>query len=131
MPSSQKKISSTLSTEVLVIQIVLIAIIAVATYLMSGYNALSVAWGGLCSLVNVGLLKLRLHTDSDSSISASRHLGLMYRSALERFFVVMGLLAFGVLRMDLVPFAVLLGFMSGQVGLILAYLIFGMREKAE
>lgn len=52
----------------------------------------------------------------------------MYRSALERFFVVLGLLAFGMMRLDLAPLAILLGFVVGQAGLILVPLMRGMRE---
>ena len=52
----------------------------------------------------------------------------MYRSVLERFFVVMGLLAFGMLRLKLAPLAILLGFIAGQMVLILVPLIRGIAK---
>jgi hypothetical protein len=120
-----------LGISVLTIQAVLIAIVSGATFFIGGpLFSISAVWGGLCSLANVSLLIWRQRSDCNPEFEAARHLRLMYRSALERFVVVIGLLAFGVLRLKLMPFEILLGFVSGQVGLTLAYLIIGMRKKS-
>lgn len=54
----------------------------------------------------------------------------MYRSALERFFVVIGLLAFGMVRLKLQPSAIILGFVLGQALLMLVPLVRGVVSRA-
>lgn len=76
-------------------------------------------------------MQWRLRSGGNLKLDAGVHLRLMYRSAIERFFVVIGLLAIGLVKIDLQPFAILLGFVAGQVGMILAYLIIGMRKEVE
>lgn len=93
-------------------------------YLVDNSQAgISVFWGGFCALVNVCLLLWRMRSGKNQNIDAGRHLRLLYRSALERFFVVIGLLAFGMLRLKFAPLAIMLGFVAGQAGLILVPLI--------
>ena len=78
--------------------------------------------------MNVCLLIWRMRTGDGQDVDANRQLRLMYRSVLERFFVVMGLLAFGMLRLKLAPLAILLGFIAGQMVLILVPLIRGIAK---
>ncbi|MEO8417288.1 MAG: ATP synthase subunit I [Methylophilaceae bacterium] len=119
----------TLTLQIIGLQLALIIISAGVVYVMdTSQSGISVLWGGGCALLNVCLLKWRMRLGDDRSISENRHLILMYRSALERFFVVLGLLAFGMMRLDLAPLAILLGFVVGQAGLILVPLMRGMRE---
>lgn len=43
----------------------------------------------------------------------------MYRSSLERFFVVTSLIVVGMLKLKLAPLGVILGFLVGQVVLVI------------
>jgi F0F1-type ATP synthase assembly protein I len=124
-----------LSLQIIGLQVVLIIISASVVYVIdSSQSGISVLWGGFCALMNMCLLIWRMRTGAGKKagqdIDANRHLRLMYRSALERFFVVMGLLAFGMLRLKLAPYAILLGFIVGQSVFILTHLIHGIRGKS-
>ena len=59
-------------------------------------------------------------------LEAHQHLWLFYRSGLERFLVICVLLAIGMGSFKLVPLAVLVGFVAGQLAWIIAPL---QREK--
>jgi len=113
---------------VIILQLVLITISAVVAYLTDNPQAgISIIWGGSCALMNALLLKWRMG-QYKQNIDANRHLRLMYRSALERFFVVIGLLVFGMLRLKLLPMAILLGFIVGQLVLILVPLVRAIKD---
>ena len=98
---------------------------AILTYSLAvPSQAVAALWGGLASVANGLLLAWRmqgghgfLHHD------VSRHLRYMYRSMLERFFVVMVLLAIGMGWLKLVPLAVLGGFVVCQITLVIARLL--------
>lgn len=112
------------------LQVLLIIISAGVTYLIDNpQSGVSILWGELCALVNVLLLSWRMMQRKHQDATAGRQLAWMYRSALERFFVVIGLLAFGMLRLHLSAGLVILGFVLGQVVLILVPLVRGLLNK--
>ena len=118
-----------LSLQIIGLQVILTITGAVVAYFVANLQSgISVLWGGFCALVNVCLLIWRMRTGAGQDIDANRQLRLMYRSALERFFVVMGLLAFGMLRLKFAPLTILLGFIVGQTVLILVPLIRGIAK---
>lgn len=123
-PELESELQSGLkSTQIVGLQLIFIIISASVVYFIDNpRSGISVIWGGFCALVNVCLLLWRMHTGR-LDIDANRQLRLMYRSVLERFFVVIGLLAFGMLRLKLAPLAILLGFVVGQAVLILVPLV--------
>lgn len=116
---------------VIILQVILIIISAGVTYLIDNpQSGISVIWGEFCALVNVSLLSWRMSQGKHQDASAGRQLIWMYRSALERFFVVIGLLAFGMLRMHLPAGQVILGFVMGQAVLMLVPLVRGILNKS-
>jgi len=75
-----------------------------------------VAFGGLIAMVNTGLLWWRWRQGAkDFHCDPARHLRSFFRSSLERFFVVGMLLALGFVLLKLAPFALLAGFVVGQL----------------
>lgn len=84
-------------------------------------TALAVVYGGVVALANSGLLIWRWHKGArDYHCDAGRHMRSFYRSMLERFFVVMLLLAAGFAWVGNQPLAVLAGFVVGQLAWMLA-----------
>lgn len=115
---------------VICLQVALITISVSVAYLTDNpQSGISIIWGGFCALVNVSLLIWRMG-QYKQNMDANRHLRLIYRSALERFFVVIGLLAFGMLRLKLQPGAIILGFVTGQVAIVLVPLVRGVLSRA-
>lgn len=118
-----------LSLQIIGLQLIITITGAVVAYFVDNLlSGISVLWGGFCALVNVCLLVWRMRTGVGQDVDANRQLRLMYRSALERFFIVMGLLAFGMLRLKFAPLTILLGFIAGQAVLILVPLIRGIAK---
>lgn len=116
---------------VLGLQILLIIISAGVTYLIDNpQSGISVIWGETCALVNMSLLAWRMMQGKHRDATAGRQLLWMYRSALERFFVVIGLLAFGMLRLHLPAGQVILGFVMGQAVLMLVPLVRGLSNRS-
>lgn len=112
------------------LQLLLIIISAVVTYLTDNpQSGISITWGELCALVNASLLSWRMVQRKHQDVTAGRQLVWMYRSALERFFVVIGLLAFGMLRLQLPAGQVILGFVMGQAVLLLVPLVRGILNR--
>nr|WP_275669216.1 ATP synthase subunit I [Pseudomethylobacillus aquaticus] len=108
---------------VICLQLMLITICAVlAIYGERIDIAKSLVWGGVCALSNVLLLVWRMHQRKNLQ-SAGKQLGMMYRSVVERFFVVICLLVIGMLKMQLSPLHVMLGFVVAQSALILVSLM--------
>ncbi len=103
------------------LQMVLVAVVSVFFYLRSGtYAAVSVWFGGLTATLNILLLLWRSHrAASGPALSAGQSLWALYRTALERFVMVMMLFALGMGLLKLDPFALLSGFVVGQLALIL------------
>jgi len=91
----------------------------VASLIDNPFFGVSVFWGGMAALANMVLLAWRLFYGDRPTFSAEQHLRLMYRSSLERFFIVTSLLAIGMLKLKLAAFGVIIGFLVGQVVLVL------------
>jgi len=90
--------------------------------------ALAVLYGGGVSIANTSLLVWRWHKGAeDFHCDAGRHLSSFYRSGMERFFVVLILLAVGFYWLGDHPLALLVGFVVGQMAWMLASLT--LRER--
>jgi hypothetical protein len=100
---------------------------ALAYFVSDSLYGISVFWGGVVALANSVLLLWRMRPELKPSVDPQRHLIKMYRSSLERFFVVTMLLAMGMVR--LIPLAVLLGFVVSQMALVVVPLIRGLKVK--
>lgn len=86
--------------------------------------AVAMLAGGAVALANTLLLAWRMRGDKDApSLNAQQHLRTFYRSSLERFFVVMLLLAVGMGPLALQPLPLLAGFVLGQLALIVSSLL--------
>jgi ATP synthase protein I len=113
-----------------VFQIALIGfMLLTAGYWKGAEAALAAGYGGMAALLNSGLLYWRwsrgvtqYHCDSN------RHMQSFYRSSIERFFVVGLWLAVGFALMRLPPFAMLTGFVVGQLAWLMASM--ALRERS-
>ena len=101
-----------------------VALVATAlAYLLFGSAAAKAAlYGGFVALANALFLVWRLYRGrrSQQNLAAHQHLRSFYRSSLERFFVVVLLLAGGLGALKLMPLAVLVSFVLGQLTLIVS-----------
>jgi hypothetical protein len=87
------------------------------------------AAGGFVAWVNLALLYWRMVYCDKPTLNAEQHLRLMYRSSVERFFVVAGLLAIGFIKLKLNAWMLLLGFLVGQLALVVIPIIRGNKVK--
>jgi hypothetical protein len=85
----------------------------------------ALAWGGMCGVLNVLLTSWHAYKKIQH-VEASRQLRIMYRSVLERFFIVIGLITFGLLKLHLAPLLIFLGFICCQ----LVYVVITVITKA-
>lgn len=116
--------------EVLAVQaVVTTAGAGVASFVDSPLFGISVFWGGMTALASLMWLTWRMIFGDQPTFSANQHLRLMYRSSVERFFVVAMLLAIGMLKLKLIPLAVLLGFLVGQLILVVVPILRGIKVK--
>ena len=103
-----------------VLQLLLLAVTSAVFYVYyGGFQAASVWGGGVIAMAHALLLAWRRSgADSGRALSGAESLRLLYRTALERFVLVALLfaLALGVLKLD--PLALIAGFITGQVALI-------------
>lgn len=107
---------------VISIQATVAALAAALTYAVFGATAAKAVWyGAAVALANALFLiwRMRLAAGQPSG-DAHRQLRSFYRSSLERFFLVAVLLAGGMGLLNLLPAAVLSGFVLGQLTLIVA-----------
>ncbi len=113
------------------IQIYLAFATAAIFYLADAENlSKATFYGAIVALVNVLLLRWRLRKSSRRDrFDPNRDLSEMYRSSLERFFVVGVLLAFGIGWLKLMPIAVLAAFVMGQVALIISSIASGIEKQ--
>jgi len=100
--------------QTIVLQAVLTGFLMFIASLYFGKHTLGILWGGFCACLNVLLILWRMNNRNVPNMDASRQLRLMYRSVLERFFIVMGLIAFGMVKLHYTPLGIMLGFVSGQ-----------------
>ena len=83
--------------------------------------AATVLYGGMAALANIGLLVWRWRQGRyDYHSDGQRHLRQFHRSSLERFFVVVLVLAAGRYGLKLQPLPMVLGFIVGQVAWIIS-----------
>ena len=103
-----------------VLQLLLLAVTSAVFYVYhGGFQAASVWGGGVIAVMHTLLLAWRRScADSGRALSGAESLRLLYRTALERFVLVALLfaLALGVLKLD--PLALIAGFITGQLALI-------------
>ena len=110
------------------LQIVTSVVVGMLGYVLQGETAAMAAlYGGAVALMSTLLLLWRMRrSNREMLLEAHQHLWLFYRSGLERFLVVCVLLALGMGPFNLVPVAVLIGFVAGQLAWVFAPL---QREK--
>ena len=103
-----------------ILQLLLFAATSVIFFMIDGaFQAASVWCGGLIAMTNVRLLAWRRRrADRGRVLSAVESLRLLYRTAVERFVLVVLLfaLALGILQLD--PLALITGFIVGQLALV-------------
>jgi F0F1-type ATP synthase assembly protein I len=102
------------------IQLLLLAITSVVFFVRyGGFQAVSVWGGGVIAMAHTQLLEWRRGcAESGPALTGGESLRLLYRTALERFVLVVLLfvLALGVLQLE--PAALIAGFIAGQLALI-------------
>ena len=106
--------------KLVVLQLLLLAATSSVFFIIDGgFRAGSVWCGGAIAIANGLFLEWRRHkADSGRALSAAESIRLLYRTALERWVLVVLLfvLGLGVLQLD--PLAVLSGFIVGQLALV-------------
>ena len=107
------------------LQLLLITATSVIFLMINGaFQAASVWCGGLIAMANVLLLEWRRRrADSGPALSAGESLRLLYRSAVERFVLVLLLFAVALGTLQLDPLALITGFIVGQLALVFKELI--------
>ncbi len=91
-------------------------------------TALSVVYGSGVALANTLLLMWRLGRSARRSpTDANRQLRQFYLSSVERFLVVATLLVAGMTAFGLAPLAVVTGFVLGQLTLLIAGFMGGIK----
>ena len=100
-------------------QLVLVGLAAIGFFTLSGqFQALSALFGGAMAVLNLVLLGWRRkQADSGRALTAGQSLWALYRSAIERFALVLALFALGMGVLRLEPLPLLTGFIAGQLGL--------------
>ena len=103
-----------------VLQLFLLAVTSAVFFVYyGGFQAVSVWGGGVIAMTHSLLLHWRRScADRGRALSGTQSLRLLYRTALERFALVVLLfaLALGVLKLD--PLALIAGFIAGQMALL-------------
>ncbi len=103
-----------------VLQLLLLAVTSAVFFVYyGGFQAVSVWGGGVIAMTHTLLLEWRRGcADTGRALSGGESLRLLYRTALERFVLVVVLFALmiGVLRLD--PPALIAGFIVGQLALV-------------
>lgn len=109
------------------IQITVAVSAALLGYFYGGVTAaLAALFGAGVALSNTLLLVWRLHRSKQQvHADAQRHLRSFYFSTLERFVVVGGLLAVGLGALQLMPWPLILAFVTGQMAWIISGLTSG------
>jgi ATP synthase protein I len=112
-----------------VLQLALVAATSVVFLLIEGGHPAGSAWfGGGIAAANIGLLLWRRQgAAAGPALSAAQSMQLLYRTALERFVIVVTLFAVGMGLLQLDPLALLAGFIAGQVALF----FIGNERKSE
>jgi len=108
-----------------ILQLLLIAATSVIFLMINGaIQAASVWCGGLIAMANVLLLEWRrLRADRGRALSAGESMRLLYRTAVERFVLVVVLFAVALGTQQFDPLALITGFIAGQLALVFTVLI--------
>jgi ATP synthase protein I len=103
-----------------VLQLLLLAVTSTVFYVYhGGFQAASVWGGGVIAVMHTLLLAWRRScADSGRVLSGAESLRLLYRTALERFVLVALLFALALVVLKLDPLALIAGFITGQLALI-------------
>ena len=103
------------------LQLLLVGLAAVVLFVLSGrLPGISALFGGAMATLNVMLLEWRRYqADSGRALTAGQSLWALYRSAIERFALVLALFALGLGGLQLEPLPLLIGFIAGQLGLLM------------
>ncbi|MBZ0106599.1 MAG: ATP synthase subunit I [Sulfuricella denitrificans] len=114
----------------MIFQAMVAAASASAAYLLMGKAAAAaVLLGGFVALSNTTLLAWRMRTSSREAVQEPRlELARLVRSSLERFFVVVLLLAAGLGWLKMMPLPLLAGFALGQLTLVVSTIISGIEK---
>jgi F0F1-type ATP synthase assembly protein I len=115
------------------LQIVTSIGVGVLGYVLQGEEAaIAALYGGAVALIATLLLLWRMQrSERKMLLEAHQHLWLFYRSGLERFLVVCVLLALGMGPFNLVPLAVLFGFVVGQIAWVFVPLQHEKRNQSK
>jgi len=103
------------------LQIVTSVVAGVLGYVLQGEAVAKAAlYGGAVALMSTLLLLWRMRRSERKMLpEPHQHVWLFYRSSLERFLVVCALLALGMGPLNLVPVAVLISFVAGQLAWVI------------
>ena len=104
------------------------AIVAIQGWESGWVMALSVVYGSGVALANTLLLMWRLGRSARRApTDANRQLRMFYLSSVERFLVVATLLVAGMTALGLAPQAIVAGFVLGQLTLLIAGFMGGIK----
>ncbi len=104
------------------------AVIGTQGWNQGQWAAASVVYGGGVACTNTLLLIWRLRRcEKRPGLDAGRQLRLFYLSSLERFLVVAALLVMAMVALGLSPLAVAVGFVIGQLTLLVAGFMGGIK----
>ncbi len=106
---------------VLLIQLLIVAVVAAIAGVVSGVSEAKAAlFGGLIVASNT-LLQLwhMRRAERIAKEDAERILRIVYRCAAERIFSTVALFLIGLVALKLDPFSLLMGFLAGQVAIVL------------
>lgn len=114
-----------------VFQAAVAAISAALTYAYMGEPAARATWfGGMVAVTNTGLLAWRMRAGAQQAgRSPGQELARLVRSSLERFFMVALLIAAGLGWLKLMPAPLLLGFVLGQLVLVVSTILSGIEKQ--
>ena len=103
------------------LQLLLIAVTSAVFFVIyGGFQAGSAAFGGAIACASWLLLQWRRTTaERGRALSAGQSIRLLYRTAVERFVLVVVLFALGLGAWQLDPLALLTGFIVGQLALVI------------
>lgn len=117
-----------LSGQLLVALVAGVAIVVIQGWESGWGIALSVVYGSGVALANTLLLMWRLGRSARRApTDANRQLQMFYLSSVERFLVVATLLVAGMTALGLSPLAVVAGFVLGQLTLLIAGFMGGIK----
>lgn len=118
-------------TKAAIAQVVLTALSAALVYPFMGEIAVrSYGYGGVVALTNTLLLSWRMRSSArQPGQRPQQELFRLYRSSVERFFVVALLIAAGLGWLKLMPALLLTGFVIGQMVLVVSTITSGIENK--